>query len=247
MIDYSCHSVGILGGCGIDCPLLLNGDCELPFEIDEQEYIDNDLVDLLNDYKETDRLKQEDLAKKEQLRRGEMNYSFKITKDYIIDLITQYYKGDDSLKNPIRLFLESNAIDEEIIKAVDNNISLMHNHKLFVLDIYLNRLGEFLSYDLDCATTLRSVLNGNLQRVTITQIVNAKNNFYDADLIEGDFVYFDYDLNRHISGKLDANDLHYYDLLTKHKDFPIEWSLELYKVIGHSKYLPENISAMFIF
>ena len=27
--NYSCHDVGINGGCGIDCPVLQRGDCEI--------------------------------------------------------------------------------------------------------------------------------------------------------------------------------------------------------------------------
>ena len=31
--DYTCHMIGINGGCGLDCPVLLRGDCETEDEM----------------------------------------------------------------------------------------------------------------------------------------------------------------------------------------------------------------------
>lgn len=37
---YSCHNVGINGGCGYECPVFLRGDCDI-----EDEMIENALAD----------------------------------------------------------------------------------------------------------------------------------------------------------------------------------------------------------
>lgn len=34
---HSCHSVGIGGGCGFNCPVLLRGDCENEEEMKEHD------------------------------------------------------------------------------------------------------------------------------------------------------------------------------------------------------------------
>lgn len=33
----TCHSVGINGNCGLDCPVLLRGDCDTEDEMHERE------------------------------------------------------------------------------------------------------------------------------------------------------------------------------------------------------------------
>jgi hypothetical protein len=51
--NYSCHSVGMGGGCGIDCPVLNRGGCDIQDEIvetmlergEKQELIDRGLIE----------------------------------------------------------------------------------------------------------------------------------------------------------------------------------------------------------
>jgi len=42
---YTCHGVGISGGCGLDCPVLLRGDCDVEDEMYEQSDPKQDNLD----------------------------------------------------------------------------------------------------------------------------------------------------------------------------------------------------------
>ena len=44
---HSCHSVGINGGCGYDCPVFLRGDCDIEDEMIEHALEDGMKEDLI--------------------------------------------------------------------------------------------------------------------------------------------------------------------------------------------------------
>lgn len=176
-----------------------------------------------------------------------MKIPFKIDEEFIARLLLGYYNDDNSLKNPIKMFRENEALSDEIISMVDNDLNSHTKHKIFALDLYLNGFGDILNYKRDLPFTLKSVLNNDVRGINQSLINGMIQNFKEADLTTEQFEYFDINFDILFNKQTDNKDYKACKAMVLHKDFPGKRLLEIYEETGDETFLPEAAKDIFIF
>lgn len=172
--------------------------------------------------------------------------SFSISKDFIIHQLVDYYLGDDSLKNPMKLFLENEAIDEEIINHVLSTMKSKRAITFLCIDLWLNNPLRYLipsNLMTETKSFLIKILSDDTRGLRVTKYLD---NFHEANLNEKDF---DWILSEH---KVDVEfgDIGLIQLSTQlisHKDYPIDKKMFFYEKTGNEKFLPAAAKDMFLF
>jgi len=243
----ACERIGIAGGCGLDCPVFLDGECSAGHEFLIKEDTDEDTIDLIEMYLMTDLDNRTKELKTEQVKGGNMEAPFKIDEEFIARLLLGYYNGDDSLKNPIKMFYENEALSDAIFRMVDSDLNSHAKHKMFALDLYLNGFGDVLNYKRVLPFTLKSVLNNDVRGINQSLINGMIQNFKEADLTMEQFEYFGINFDILFQEKTLDKDYKACKAMVLHKDFPGELLLEIYEETGDETFLPEAAKDIFIF
>lgn len=248
MITYTCESIGLSGNCGDECPIFLDGDCQNPFEIENTGLAEDEYNEVINDYIERDKAIRLENEKKESMKN---NLTFSISKEDVARWLIAYYAGDTSFHNPMKLFLENEAIDADILFMVNGTIKKRNQQALFELDIALNGLNELVNFSrLDMHTIIGALFYAPfsiLRGTSIKQITAARKNFYEADLDNDFFDSLDIKLKALFNKDVKNEFFNFYDSVVKHKDFNQNIKMELYKHTGNTAYLPEGCRDLFVF
>ncbi len=178
--------------------------------------------------------------------------TFKITHNFIIDLLLKYYKGDNSLKNPLKMFIENESFDIEICREVMNGLKTGPN-LFFYADLWLNDStrymipGNAVSNTKNFIVQILSNDSRGLKRKMMDSVIY---NFNDAHLSLSDFDWLkdwgDFDLNISTDGKpahIDEIDVK----LLAHKDYPIARKTYAYDRTKIIDFLPKTVKDIFIF
>lgn len=177
--------------------------------------------------------------------------SFNISKVFIAKSLISFYMGDDSLKNPMKMFLENGAIDAEVISIVLGGTSGLSgisglSRDFLEIDLWLNGLYNLMS-STNVTTNIEHLLMDKYRGI---KYKHYKNHFYEADLTEEQFDYL-YPLELIIKeikkSKPLIQELEYIHKLLDHKDFPEGFRLELYDATNNEYFLPKSAKDIFLF
>lgn len=173
------------------------------------------------------------------------NHSFTIDKSYISKLLIEYYKGDNSLKNPVKLFIENESFDLDICRDVIQAIN--NNDVYFYIDLYLNDSVRYMIPGNKMPETKRvltEILSGTGKGKSGKKRELIISNFFDSDLSIGDFDWIkdwaDFDLDN-----ADVRDLE--KRLLMHKNYPIERKTIAYDLTQFEGFLPNEVQDIFLF
>ena len=204
MYTYSCESVGMGGNCGDGCPIFHDGDCESWSEIDNTDLYEDEYIEIIQVYKDKEEALRIYNGTLEQVKGGNMAVPFRINEEFIGRLLLEYYNGDSSLKNPIKMFYESEALSDTIFRMVDSDLNSHAKHKMFALDLYLNGFGDVLNYRKDIPFVLKMVLNNDMRGIKQSLINSMIDNFLEADLTMEQFEYFNinFDILFHLARQI---------------------------------------------
>lgn len=240
-----CERIGIAGGCGVECEVFLDGECSVGHEFPIEEADDEDMVELIQNYIEEEEYRVKKETMKKQAIEGEMEKPFTITKQFIANMLITYYRGDDSLKNPLKMFIENEAFDGEVLETVKETNRLLPEHKnFFRIDLFLNGFGHGND---EVISLLKTVLNKNNTKLSITHENAIRANFREADLSKTQFVMIDTDFDCLLDGDLDVKTYAMAREIAQHKDFPYEAKQKIYESTGDSSYLAEDVQEIFVF
>ncbi len=247
MWTYSCDSIGMGGNCGDGCPVFADGNCEIWAEIPNRDLDPDEYQEHIEEYK---RVAEEERIHKEkviQVKGGNMKVPFRIDEEFIAKLLISYYKGDNSLKNPMRMFIENEAFSDNIINMVYDKINKQEQQNLFYMDLLLNHRGEYLDFKKDIHYTIKNILNNDFRGIGQSMINAMRTNFFEADLELDDFLTFDMDLDILLEQNTPAKYYKANHAMAQHKNFGYTLKMELYDTTQDLSFLPEDAQEMFLF
>lgn len=257
MWDYNCESIRMSGNCGDSCPVFADGNCEIWDEIPNRDLFKDEYDIHITEYKRVQEEERIRLLKIEQIKDGNMEAPFKIDEEFIAKLLVDYYSGDNSLKNPLKMFKENKVLSHKIFEIVDTDLKGYNNTKIFVLDMYLNGYRDILNYKSIIVPTLMGVLMKSFQGINKDLLNSMYDNFFEADLSYDDFIEFGLDIpalaalddsNKYYFA-LDESNKYYLGerLITTHKDFDAGIRSELFAASRDEFYLSHEAKDIFIF
>jgi len=247
MITYTCESIGMNGNCGDGCPLFSDGLCEIPFEINNEELYPDEYDEIIESYKAVTQAKKERDMQIEQLQ--QRKHHFKISKSFIYSLLVDYYQNkDDSLKNPMKMFIENDALDEEIINDVADKLNKVSNYQRFAFDLLLNGLEKhIISTFKNHYGFFGEILSDMHTGSSLSSLKELQNNFYEADLNMNFFNSLGYTAD-YMFLAIDSDGLSRAQLrILKHKDYDANIKIKVAEMSGDNSFLPQQLQDMFIF
>jgi len=247
MITYTCESVGMHGNCGDGCPLFADGLCEIPFEIDNIELYPDEYDEIIESYNAVARAKKERDMQIEQLQQRKPN--FKISKAFVCNMLVDYYQNkDNSLKNPMKMFIDNDAFDEEIINGITDKLNKVSNYERFAFDLLLNGLEKHIIPSFkNHYGFFGEILSDMHTNSSLSTLKELQNNFYEADLNMNFFNNLGYTVDS-IFLAIDSDGLSRVQLrILKHEDYDITTKIKIAEISGDNSFLPQQLQDMFIF
>lgn len=181
--------------------------------------------------------------------------TFKVSEDFVIGMLYRYYIGDNSLKNPLKMFKDEEAITSEMLKDLDVQLQKQDEFaaRVFLsIDAWFNdlTLGNILQH----RDTLLRLLSHDLSGYRFSKIL--LENFYEADLNYSAFSYilaaddieayiFRIIGDKKILGRSNKETLIHSLLL--HDNFPLDLKIKYGEQLNTTTYLPQRIREVFIF
>ena len=172
--------------------------------------------------------------------------SFTITKSYIIKLLSSYYKGDNSLTNPVKLFIDNESFDLEICRNVIDNL----NNKdvvFFYMDLWLNDSVRYMipgNAKGETRNLMLQILSDDTRGLNRKKMNNFLSNFSEANLNTDDFDWLKdwglFDLDN-----ADVRDIE--KRLIQHKNYPVERKTIAYDLTQFEGFLPNDVQDIFLF
>ena len=243
----ACERIGIGGGCGDNCFIFQEGECKTPFEVENIDWYPEDFEEAMQNYKDEKAARILKVNKTNQVKVGNMHTPIKISEEFIAGLLIDYYKGDNSLTNPMKLFIENEAFSQDIILMVDSALKKKAHHDIFDMDLFLNGYKDIISYIDSIPFTIKNIMANDfrgLDQATINAMIQ---NFYDADLTMSHFEFININFDILFSQKALDKQYKTSKAIVMHKDFDNDLKKEIYEETGDTEFLAKEIQEAFLF